>query len=208
MDRIEELVRRDASLSCVAGEVRVACEVVVACYRGGGTVYVAGNGGSAADASHLVGELMKGFVKRRPVPREDALALSGMPDGAYLSERLQCGLRAMSLMSQEGITTAVQNDLGGDLGPAQQLYALGRRGDVLIGLSTSGNARNVALACQVAKLRGMSVIGLTGRGGGLLKSLSDVCVCVPETETFKVQELHLPVYHTLCLQVEETFFPA
>ena len=167
---------------------------------------MAGNGGSAADASHLVGGLMKGFVKRRPVPREDVLALSGLPDGAYLSERLQCGLRAMSLMSQEGITTAVQNDLGGDLGPAQQLYALGRRGDVLIGLSTSGNARNVTLACQVAKLRGMSVIGMTGRGGGLLKSLSDVCVCVPETETFKVQELHLPVYHALCLVVEETFF--
>lgn len=206
MERLEELFTRYPALRGLSEELRQAYELVVACYRGGGTVYVAGNGGSAADASHIVGEFMKGFVKRRPVPEADVAELSSYPDGAYLSQHLQVGLRAVSLMSQEGITTAVQNDLGGDLGPAQQLYALARPGDVLIGLSTSGNARNVALACQVAKLRQVGIIGMTGRKGGLLKSLADVCLCVPEDETFKVQEYHLPLYHALCMMVEETFF--
>ena len=112
----------------------------------------------------------------------------------------------MSLMNQTAIFTAAGNDLGGDTGPAQQLNALGRKGDVLLGISTSGNAKNVALACQVAKMRGMKIIGLTGYKGGRLASLADVCIKVPAGETFVVQELHLPVYHALCIMIEKTFF--
>ena len=109
-------------------------------------------------------------------------------------------------MAHTGAYTAAANDLGGDTGPAQQLNALGRRGDVLLGISTSGNAKNVALACMVAKLKGMKTIGMTGIGGGRLEELADVCIKVPEKETYKVQELHLPVYHALCMMVEATFF--
>ena len=112
----------------------------------------------------------------------------------------------MNLMAHTAAYTAAANDLGGDTGPAQQLTALGRRGDVLLGISTSGNAKNIALACIVAKLKGMKIIGMTGIGGGRLAELADVCIKVPEKETYKVQELHLPVYHALCMMVEATFF--
>ncbi len=113
----------------------------------------------------------------------------------------------MSLMSQPGLSSAVANDLGGDLGPAQQLYGMGRKGDMLIALSTSGNARNVALASRVAKLKGIPVVGMTGIAGGHLAELADICIKVPERETYRVQELHLPVYHALCRAVEAFFFP-
>ena len=206
MDRIDELVIRYPQLAGLKDQVRSAADLIITCYRGGGTVFTVGNGGSAADASHIVGEFMKSFVRPRPVPKEDVDAFSKYPDGNYLSSRLQCGFRAISLMTQEGITTAVQNDQGWDMGPAQQLYSLARKGDVLIGISTSGNARNVHLACQVAKVRGMRIIGLSGKDGGLLAEDSDVSIVVPERETFKIQELHLPIYHALCLYVEESFF--
>ena len=120
--------------------------------------------------------------------------------------RLQSGFRAISLMTQEGITTAVQNDQGWDMAPAQQLYSLARKGDVLIGISTSGNARNVHLACQVAKVKGVGIIGLAGKDGGLLAKDSDVPIVVPERETYKIQELHLPIYHAICIAVEAAFF--
>lgn len=203
---IEELVSRYPALSVIMEDIMSAGVLLIECYRKGGCVYIAGNGGSASDASHIVGELMKGFVMKRPVPQCDRDALASLPDGSYLSDHLQQGLPAISLMSQEAITTAVGNDLGGDLGPAQQLYALGRPCDVLIGISTSGNAGNVALACQVAKIKGMKIIGMTGRKGGKLNDYADVCLRVPEDETFKVQELHLPIYHALCMVVEKEFF--
>lgn len=207
MSILSDLLSRYPQLSPLGGDIDTAAAMLIAAYRQGGTVFIAGNGGSAADASHIVGEFMKGFVRKRPLPATERQALAAVPDGAWLAERLQCGLPAISLMSQEGITTAVQNDLGGELGPAQQLYAMGRPGDVLIGISTSGNARNVHLACQVARVRGLRIIGLTGAGGGRLAGIADLCLRVPETETYKVQELHLPVYHALCMMVEEAFFP-
>lgn len=186
-----------------------AIALLISTYEHDGTVFTCGNGGSAADADHIVGELLKGFVRRRPLPTADRAALqreNGV-DGDYLASRLQCGLRAMSLMSQQGLSSAVANDLGGDLGPAQQLYGMGRKGDLLIALSTSGNARNVALACRVAKLKGIPVVGMTGIAGGHLAELADICIKVPERETYRVQELHLPVYHALCRAVEAFFFP-
>ena len=178
------------------------------CFSRDGFLFTCGNGGSAADADHIVGEILKGFVLKRPLPDRDKEALKafGEPEGTELADKLQMGLRAMSLMNQTAIFTAAGNDLGGDMGPAQQLNALGREGDLLLGISTSGNAKNVALACQVAKLRGMKIIGMTGAKGGRLATLADVCIRVPSCETFVVQELHLPVYHALCIMIEKTFF--
>ncbi|MGI5923057.1 MAG: D-sedoheptulose-7-phosphate isomerase [Lentisphaeria bacterium] len=204
---LDELLLRYPSLAVCSKAITLAIELVIRAYERDAVVFTCGNGGSAADADHIVGELLKGFVRRRPLPEADREALSreaGL-DGDYLASRLQCGLRAMSLMSQQSLSSAVANDLGGDLGPAQQLYGMGRRGDVLIALSTSGNARNVALACHVAKIRGITIIGMTGMAGGRLAELADLCIKVPEKETYRVQELHLPVYHALC-QAVETFF--
>jgi len=204
-----DLLARYPALAVCEGAMASAIALLISTYEHDGTVFTCGNGGSAADADHLVGELLKGFVRRRPLPIADRAALSSVAgvDGDYLASRLQCGLRAMSLMSQQGLSSAVANDLGGDLGPAQQLYGMGRQGDMLIALSTSGNARNVALASRVAKLKGIPVVGMTGMMGGQLAELADICIKVPERETYRVQELHLPVYHALCRAVEAFFFP-
>ena len=167
-----------------------------------------GNGGSAADAEHLVGELQKGFCLKRPLDEAERKRLVSFDsvDGQYLADRLQGGLPAVSLVSQIALGSAVANDQGGDLALAQSLSALGRRDDVFLGISTSGNARNVALASLVAHCRDMHVIGLTGRDGGWLAKQAEVCIAVPEDETYRVQELHLPVYHALCMMVEDFFF--
>ena len=204
-----DLLARYPALAVCEEAMASAIALLISTYEHDGTVFTCGNGGSAADADHIVGELLKGFVRRRPLPTADRTALSCAAgvDGDYLASRLQCGLRAMSLMSQPGLSSAVANDLGGDLGPAQQLYGMGRKGDLLIALSTSGNARNVALACRVAKLKGIPVVGMTGIAGGHLAELADICIKVPERETYRVQELHLPVYHALCRAVEAFFFP-
>ena len=204
-----DLLARYPALAVCEEALASAITLLIRTYEHDGTVFTCGNGGSAADADHIVGELLKGFVRRRPLPMAERAALSSVAgvDGDYLASRLQCGLRAMSLMSQQGLSSAVANDLGGDLGPAQQLYGMGRQGDMLIALSTSGNARNVALACRVAKLKGIPVVGMTGMMGGQLAELADICIKVPERETYRVQELHLPVYHALCRAVEAFFFP-
>ena len=185
--------------------MRKAYELLEACYEQGGKLLIAGNGGSCADAEHIVGELMKGFVKRREVSDSFAECLRNADEvrGAELAKKLQGGLPAIALT---GLSTAYLNDVDGDLIFAQQTYGYGRPGDVLIGISTSGNAKNVMYAMTVAKALGMKTIGLTGKDGGALKREADVSVVVPETETFKIQELHLPVYHALCLMLEERFF--
>ena len=205
---LAELLERYPVLRDCTEDIVAAYNILYECFEKDGFVFTCGNGGSAADADHIVGELLKGFVLKRPLSQEDKekLIALGEPEGAELAEKLQMGFRAMSLMNQTAIFTAAGNDLGGDTGPAQQLNALGRKGDVLLGISTSGNAKNVALACQVAKMRGMKIIGLTGYKGGRLASLADVCIKVPAGETFVVQELHLPVYHALCIMAEKSFF--
>ena len=169
-----------------------------------------GNGGSCADADHIVGELMKGFLKKRPLSASQRQAMTeNFPemDGDIL-ESLQCGLPALSLCSMTALNTAFCNDVDPELIYAQSVFSLGKQGDVLICLSTSGNAKNVCSAAIVAKALGITVIGLTGRAGGRLKEIADFCITVPETETFKIQELHLPVYHYLCAETEAHFFPA
>lgn len=208
MKYLEELVERYPILDAVKDDVRKAYELLEACYEQGGKLLIAGNGGSCADAEHIVGELMKGFVKRREVSDSFAECLRNADEvrGAELAKKLQGGLPAIALTGHAGLSTAYLNDVDGDLIFAQQTYGYGRPGDVLIGISTSGNAKNVMYAMTVAKALGMKTIGLTGKDGGALKREADVSVVVPETETFKIQELHLPVYHALCLMLEERFF--
>ncbi len=178
------------------------------CYSNRGKVLVCGNGGSAADAEHIVGELMKGFLSKRELTEADKERLRrAFPEEyQYLSVNLQRALPAISLVSQSALSTAFINDVAPDMLFAQQVYGYGRAGDVLIGLSTSGNSKNVVNAVKVAKSFEIHTIGFTGENGGLMKSFCDVTITVPAKETFKVQEYHLPVYHALCAMIEREFF--
>ena len=204
----EELFVRYPVLEKNREDILKAYEVLETCYRTGGKLLVAGNGGSAADAEHIVGELMKGFVKRRPVTEEmkEALEKADPVRGKELSEKLQGGLPAIALVDHAALSTAFANDVDADMIFAQQICGYGDKEDVFLGISTSGNSKNVDYAVTVAKAKGLSVIGLTGKDGGLLGKRADVAIIVPETETFKIQELHLPIYHILCLMLEEAFF--
>ncbi len=206
--RLDELVVRYPSLECEKKNIKDAYAVLEECYQRGGKLLVAGNGGSASDAEHIVGELMKGFVKVRKVDAAFAQKLSEADkvQGSELADKLQGALPAIALVDHVALSTAYLNDVDPMLGFAQQVNGYGREEDVFLGISTSGNSKNILYACTVAKAKGMRVIGLTGRDGGKLKAMSDVSIVVPEQETFKIQELHLPVYHALCLMLEERFF--
>ncbi|MFA4945093.1 MAG: SIS domain-containing protein [Lentisphaeria bacterium] len=208
MELAAELVRRHPALAAARPALEAAVSLVGDALAAGGTLYLCGNGGSAADCDHIAGELLKGFLLPRPLPAAAAarLAALGGEDGAYLGRKLQGGLRAVTLTGHPALSSAVINDNGGDLAFAQQLWALGRAGDVLLAISTSGNARNVRLAALAAKALGMKVVLLSGETGGQLRPLADLALCVPERETFKVQELHLPLYHTFCAMLERRFF--
>ena len=169
---------------------------------------IVGNGGSAADAEHIVGELMKGFVKDRPVSEEMCEALRSVdPERAEgLIRNLQEGLQAICLNAHTSLNTAFANDKDPVMCYAQQVNGYGKPGDVFMGISTSGNAENVMYAAVTAKAKGMKVIALTGKDGGKLAKISDVSIIVPEQETYKIQEYHLPIYHALCLMLEERFY--
>ena len=208
MKHLELLIERYPALAVCESEIKRAIEAIIACYEKGGKLLLCGNGGSCADCDHIVGELMKGFLKKRPLDeskkaemREKCAEL----DDVTLS-KLQAGLGAISLPSITALGSAFNNDVDPELTYAQATLALGKAGDVFIGLSTSGNAKNVAAAARVAKGSGMTVIGMSGEGGGKLAALSDIAIRVPESETFKIQELHLPVYHAICAEVEEYFY--
>lgn len=185
-----------------------AFEILADCYRQKGKVLICGNGGSASDAEHIVGELMKGFLCKREITMEDREKLRRhfKEDGDYLSDHLQQALPAISLVSQSALSTAFINDVAADMVFAQQVYGYGKPGDVLMGLSTSGNSRNVVHACRVARAFEIKTIGLTGEDGGAMKGLCDVCICVPSAQTYRIQEYHLPIYHTLCAMIEAEFF--
>lgn len=183
--------------------VFAAGEILAESFRIGGKLLVCGNGGSASDALHIVGELMKGFILPRRLPEE---LFQNCPDGAYLSKNLQDALPAVALVGETALTTAYSNDEAPDLIFAQQVYGYGRKGDALLCISTSGNSANVLYAAQTARVRGVSVLGLTGESGGKLAPLCDVCIKVPARKAHEVQEYHLPVYHALCLALEEEFF--
>lgn len=205
---LDELIIRYPVLEQIKGDIARATEEMIACYEKGGKVLLCGNGGSCADCDHIAGELMKGFLKKRPLSAEKREEMkSKMPslDDEVLS-KLQCGLPAVSLPSMTAPNSAFANDVDSDLIYAQGVLALGREDDILFAISTSGNSQNVCAAAEIAKATGCRVIALTGNTGGELKKYADVSVCVPEGETFKIQELHLPVYHCICAMIEEYFF--
>ena len=204
----DTLLTRYPVLSVCADEILHAYSILETCYTSGSKVLICGNGGSASDSDHIVGELMKGFMLRRPINDKTRAALCDMygEEGNFLADNLQGALSAINLTAQSAIQTAFANDVEPDMVFAQQVYGYALPGDVVIGLSTSGNSANVVNAAKIAKLKGAAVISMTGEGGGKLKGLSDAAINVPETETYKIQELHLPIYHTLCAMIEAHFF--
>ena len=208
MKRIQQLIFSYPGLDVCASDIEAAYNALRDCYQRGGKVLTCGNGGSAADAEHIVGELMKGYRLKRPLPQEARSKLISMhsEDGEYLAGHLQGGLPAISLVSQSSLLSAIANDTAADMVYAQQVYVYGREGDVLIGISTSGNAANVIRAMQTARALGLRTVSFTGRTGGKLKPLCDVCIRVPANDTTLVQERHLPIYHALCAMLEEEFF--
>lgn len=205
---LEELFERYPVLEPVRKEIFEAYEALKECFASDHKLLVAGNGGSAADSEHIVGELMKGFKKQRKLPEDMAkkLCQTDLQAGEELAEKLQGSLRSIALTGHPGLATAFLNDIDGQLIYAQQVYGYGVEGDVFLAISTSGNSSNIHYACVTARARGLKVIGLTGKDGGMLKHDADVAIVVPEMETFKIQELHLPIYHALCLMLEEYFF--
>lgn len=207
LEIFKELFLCYPALEACRDDIAKAYEVLLECYRGGGKVLTCGNGGSASDSEHIVGELLKKFKKHRSIDVELKTKLESMGnDGKRLSEKLEGSLAAVSLVSMSGILTAFANDVGWDEAFAQQLLGLGREGDVLMTLSTSGNSRNCVEAALVAKAIGVKSIGLTGTSGGRFREVCDVSICVPGHETYKIQELHLPVYHALCAMLESELF--
>jgi D-sedoheptulose 7-phosphate isomerase len=210
MRALDGLIRRYPDLENSQADIGCAIEILVQSYRQGGKLLVCGNGGSAADSEHIVGELMKGYLSRRSLTADlrRKFETTFPQDGAYLAEHLQGALPAISLVSQVSLITAFANDVAPDMIFAQQVYGYGRPGDVLIGISTSGSSRNVTNALKVARLLGLRTIGFTGAGGGEFTGLCDVVVCVPYAQTAEVQECHQAIYHAVCAQLEEEFFPA
>lgn len=205
---IDLLVKRYPILKTVNDSVEAAYLALEESYTNGGKLLIAGNGGSAADAEHIVGELMKAFVLPRKLDAEYCEKLTAVDAemGKVLAENLQGAVPVIALDGHLSLTTAYMNDCEPLLCFAQQVNGYGKKGDVFLGISTSGNSKNVLYAATVAKAKGMKVIGLTGEKNSKLSAMADVCIQVPSVETYMIQELHLPIYHCLCLMVEERFF--
>lgn len=205
---INHLIDRYPKLIVCRDDIMTAYELLEAAYNNGRKLLVCGNGGSASDSEHIVGELMKEFMLKRKVYSDQAAALKAIdPElGPVLADNLQGALPAICLTGHSSLTTAFMNDANADLVFAQQVNGYGKAGDVFLGISTSGNSKNVLYAAVNAKAKGLKVIGLTGAKENKLMRYADVCIRVPETETYKIQEYHLPVYHCLCLMLEDKFF--
>lgn len=208
MKHVDSLIARYPELAVCQDDIIGAYKILESAYANGRKLLVCGNGGSAADSEHVVGELMKEFKLKRKVFANQADAMKAIdPEmGGYLADNLQGALPAIALTGHSALSTAFMNDSESVLVFAQQVNGYGKAGDVLLGISTSGNSKNVIYAAITAKARGLKVIGLTGEKESRLSKLADCCIQVPETETYKVQEMHLPVYHCLCMILEEKFF--
>jgi phosphoheptose isomerase len=205
--KLEKLVEKYPELVECQDSIMEAFNAIKKSYEANGKLLLAGNGGSAADCEHVVGELMKGFMSKRPLPQTIKAKLKEAADGSdYLGENLQGALPAISLVSHSALMTAFANDVAPDMVFAQQVYGYGKLGDVFLGFSTSGNSNNINHAVKVAKALGLTTIGFTGKSGGALKELCDITICVPFDSTPDIQERHLPIYHTLCIMLEEAFF--
>lgn len=205
---LNELIENYPQLLPLKDDIQKAAELMIRCYQNGRKILICGNGGSCSDSDHIVGELMKGFEKIRPLDEQtkDQLKKTDKNRGEYLSEKLQQALPAISLTAHSALITAVSNDTDPDLIFAQQVIGYGNPGDILIAISSSGNSRNVIDATITAKAKDLIVIGLTGESGGKMKQYCDIIINVPGTRTAIIQELHLPIWHTLCLITENHFF--
>lgn len=188
--------------------VHTVCETLLRVYQSGGKVLICGNGGSCADGDHIVGELMKGFLLKRPLPQDarDKFQQLYGAEGTALAEKLQCGLPAISLNAHAALMSAFSNDVDSELVYAQQVMGYAKQGDAIIGISTSGNAGNVAAALMAAKAAGALSIALTGRDGGKIGKLADYCLIAPHNETYRIQEYHLALYHLICAVIESELF--
>jgi D-sedoheptulose 7-phosphate isomerase len=209
MRYLQQLIEQYPLLKTNKDAILKAFGLIVESFNHNGKLLIVGNGGSAADAEHIAGELMKSFVKKRPLPSEipDSITQIDPEAGGYLVRNLQGGLPAISLSNHTALISACINDIDGNIIYTQQVYALGTNGDVFLGISTSGNSKNIHYAMITAKAKNMKTIALTGNTGGVIATIADVAIIVPEVETYKIQELHLPVYHTLCLMIEDYFYP-
>ncbi len=207
---MEELLRRYPALSVCRAEITKALEAMTEAFECGGKLLLCGNGGSCADCDHIAGELLKGFLSRRPADEETVRNLTAQypEEGPNLAKKLQRGLPAISLAAHAGVMTAFANDVDPELIYAQLVYAYGKPEDVVLGISTSGNSKNVVAALRTAKVLGLKTVGLTGSRESVMDNICGITIKVPETETYKVQEYHLPVYHYLCAALEERFFGA
>ena len=207
---VDSLIKRYPELIACKQSILDAYQLLLTCFSSGHKLLIAGNGGSCADGEHICGELMKGFKKKRPCSKEFALKLESTDSirGKELADKLQGGLPCIALSCHQGLNTAFSNDVqnGGLLTFAQQVYVYGNEGDVLLGISTSGTSKNILYSVITAKAKGMKIIGLTGDNGGELAKISDVAIKAPSSETFVIQEYHLPIYHCLCLMLEEKIF--
>lgn len=205
---VDTLIERYPVLSHLRIPLVECIECLKCCFENDGKMLVCGNGGSAADSLHIVGELMKDFASARPLPSQLNTTLhSQFPDEAdYYIKSLQGALPVISLVNEVSLTTAYSNDRASNLVFAQQVIGYGKPGDVLFAISTSGNSANVLHAARIAKAMGVKVVSLTGETGGKLKELSDILINVPSRVTYQIQELHLPVYHAICLALEEELF--
>ncbi|MBQ8907280.1 MAG: SIS domain-containing protein [Clostridia bacterium] len=205
---MESLYTRYPVLEACRKDIEAATDAIIDTYKKGGKVLLCGNGGSCADCDHIVGELMKGFLLRRPVSNEfeELLAKEGGEEGRALAKNLQGSLSAISLPGQTALVSAYCNDVEPAAVYAQLVLGHGNPEDVLICMSTSGNSKNIYYAALVAKAKGVKTIGMTGQKDSRLSAICDICIQVPETETYKIQELHLPVYHDICADVEAAFF--
>lgn len=208
ISQLNRLVTRYPVLDVCRGDIMKAYEVIKEAYENKGMLLVCGNGGSGADSEHIVGELMKEFAIERPLKEEDQKKLKEISpqNGELLAKHLQGSLPAVTLTGNISLSTAFANDAMPELVFAQQVYGYGNENSVLLGISTSGNSKNVIYALETARAKGMKTIALTGDSGGKMKGLTDVCIRVPADDTPDIQELHLPVYHALCMMIEEAFF--
>lgn len=208
MKYIDQLIERYSVLNVCKKDIEVAAKAMIESFNNGGKLLVAGNGGSCADSDHITGELLKSFCKKR-IPSADFINQIKAIDadtGTYLADKLQGSLPAIALTNNTALMTASLNDVDGNVMFAQQVNGYGIKGDVFLGISTSGNSKDIIYSTVVAKARGLKTIALTGKTGGRLKTLAEICIVVPQNETFMIQELHLPVYHALCLEIEEAFW--
>lgn len=205
---IQNILNRYPQLACVQESLAAVCSEIITALSGSGTLFMAGNGGSACDCEHLAGELLKGFCSKRPLDGDlqARFVETFGQDGDFIAKSLQKGLRCIALTSHPGFLSAFANDVDASLTYAQQLQALGRENDIVIGFSTSGNADNICKLFMTARILGIKTVLFTGKNHGKAEQYADFVINVPETETYKIQELHLPVYHTLALIIENHFF--